>query len=155
MLTTPVISLSVMKKLFPSYEPEAESLARNGLWYYSVESERFLSYVPNVNVSVDDVEPVRLHLGSEAVFTIRKLSSVYEITVKEGFPSSLLLSENLQEIVEQYLDVTPNLHVVVLDSVTAPIIMGSKTALERLVFPAPEGTYVLKPLLEFVQEGGS
>jgi hypothetical protein len=143
-----------MKKMFPSYEQEAESLARNGLWFYSVAENKFLSYISNVKVCVDDVEPAAFKV-EEASFKIRKLSSVYEVTVKGQFPSSLLLAENLKEIVEQYLDVTPNLYVVVLNTISAPIIIGSKAALERLVFPSWEDGYILKPLQHFLKEGAS
>lgn len=143
-----------MMKMFPSYEREAEALAQNGSWYYSVEEDRFLSYISHIKVSVSDVTPTP-HTLNNAIFTMRKLSSVYEVTVKEGFPSSVLLAENLREIVEEYLDITPNLYVVIMDNVTTPIIIGSKAALERLVFPSRKDAHVLKPLQEFLKEGGS
>lgn len=143
-----------MKKMFPSYEKEAEALAQNGSWYYSVEEDQFLSYISHIKVSVSDVTPAPYRV-SDVTFTMRKLSSVYEITVKDAFPSNVLLAANLREVVEEYLDITPNLYVAVLNNVTAPIIIGSKTALERLVFPSREDTYVLKPLQEFLKEGGS
>jgi hypothetical protein len=140
-----------MKKMFPSYEPEAEALARNGMWHYSVPEGKFLSYISNVKVCVDDVEPAPYKL-TDVAFKLRKLSSVYEVTVKNGFPSGLLLAENLKEIVEEHLDFSSDLYVVVLDNVSAPIIIGNKITLERLVFPSWEGAYILKPLQEFLKE---
>lgn len=153
-LKYPIISLKVMKRMFPSFEQEAEALAKNGMWYYSVPEGKFLSYIPNLKVCIDDVEPVP-YSNQEARFKIRKLSSVYEVTVKDGFPSSLLLAENLKAIVEQYLDLNNDLYVTVLDTVSAPIIIGNKAALERLVFPSWEDSYILKPLKEFLKEGES
>lgn len=153
-LKYPIVSLKVMKRMFPSYENEAEELARNGMWYYSVPEGKFLSYIPHVKVCIDDVEPhpfVNLH----ADFRIRKLSSVYEVTVKDGFPSSLLLASNLKEIIEQHLDVNSDLYVAVLDNVSAPIILGNRKALERLVFPSWEDSYILKPIEDFLKEGES
>lgn len=150
-LKHPVISLKVMKKMFPSYEQEAENLARNGIWHYSVPEGKFLSYISHVKVCVDDVEPAPFRM-TDVMFKLRKLSSVYEVSAKNGFPSSLLLAENLKEIVEEHLDFTPDLYVVVLDNVSAPIIIGNKVTLERLVFPSWEGAYILKPLQEFLEE---
>jgi hypothetical protein len=140
-----------MKKMFPSYELEAETLARNGLWHYSVPEGKFLSYISHVKVCVDDVEPAPYEMN-DVSFKLRKLSSVYELTPKKGFPSGLLLAENLKEIVEEHLDFTPDLYVVVLDNVSAPIIIGNKVTLERLVFPSWEGAYILKPLQSFLKE---
>jgi hypothetical protein len=140
-----------MKKMFPSFEPEAETLARNGMWHYSVPERKFLSYISNVKVCVDDVEPEPFTVA-EATFKLRKFSSVYEVTVKNGFPSALLLAENLKEEVEKHLDLTPDLYVVVLENVAAPIIIGNKVTLERLVFPSWEDAYILKPLEDFLKE---
>lgn len=151
-LKSPIISLRVMKKMFPSYEMEAEELARNGMWYYSVPEGKFLSYVSNVKVCIDDVEPASFKV-EEVEFKLRKLSSVYEVTVKDGFPSGVLLAENLKELVEEHLDLTPDIYVVVLDNVSAPIIIGNRVTLERLVFPSWEDAYILKPLQEFMKEG--
>lgn len=142
-----------MKKMFPSFEQEAEALARNGLWYYSVPEGKFLSYVADVKACIEGVEP-QPFIATGASLKIRKLSSVYEATVKGGFPSSLLLAANLREVIEEYLDFTPNLYVIVLDNVSAPIVIGNKAALERLVFPSPENTYIMKPLQDFLKEGG-
>lgn len=129
-------------------------LAQNGMWHYSVTEKKFLSYVSNVKVCVDDVEPAPFQV-SEATFTLRKLSSVFEVTVKDGFASSLLLAENLKEVVEEYLDLTPNIYVVVLENISAPIIIGNKVTLERLVFPSWEDAYILKPLEDFLKEGSN
>lgn len=153
-LKYPIISLRVMKKMFPSYEHEAEMLARNGMWHYSVPERKFLSYISNVKVCVDDVEPGQFNMEN-VEFKLRKLSSVYEVTVRNGFPSGLLLADNLKEIVEEHLDLTPDLYVVVLDNISAPIIIGNKVTLERLVFPSWEDAYILKPLQEFLKERGS
>jgi hypothetical protein len=151
-LNYPIISLRVMKKMFPLYEQEAEALARNGLWHYSVPEAKFLSYISNVKVCVDDVEPEPFKV-KDVTFKLRKLSSVYEVTVKNGFPSGILLADNLKELVEDHIDITPNIYVVVLDNVSAPIIIGNKVTLERLVFPSWEDTYILKPLQDFLKEG--
>lgn len=151
-LNYPIISLRVMKKMFPLYEQEAEVLARNGLWHYSVVEGKFLSYISNVKVCIDDVEPEPFKMN-DVTFKLRKLSSVYEVTVKNGFPSGLLLAENLREVVEKHLDITPDICVVVLDNVSAPIIIGNKVTLERLVFPSWEDTYIMKPLQDFLKEG--
>jgi hypothetical protein len=141
-----------MKKMFPSYEIEAEELARNGNWYYSVPEGKFLSYISHVKVCIDDVEPAPFKV-EEAVFKLRKLSSVYEVTNNDGFPSGILLADNLKELVEEHLDITPDIYVVVLDNVSAPIIIGNRVTLERLVFPSWEDAYILKPLQEFLKEG--
>ena len=153
-LRSPVISLEVMKKMFPSYEQEAEALAGNGLWHYSVEEQKFLSYVPSLKVCVEDATPASF-ASTGTTFHLRRLSSVYEVKVKDRFPSSLLLAADLRETVEQYLDITPDLSVVVLDNVAAPIIIGNTTALERLVFPSwGDDSYMLKPLNDFLTEEG-
>lgn len=151
-LKSPVISLQVMKKMFPSYEVEAEELARNGMWHYSVPEGKFLSYISNVKVCIDDVEPEPFRV-EEATFKLRKFSSVYEVTVKDSFPSGMLLAENFKELVEEHLDLSPDIYVVVLDNVSAPIIIGNRVTLERLVFPSWEDAYILKPLQEFLKEG--
>lgn len=151
-LKSPVISLQVMKRMFPSYEVEAEELARNGMWHYSVPEGKFLSYVSHVKVCVDDVEPAPFTID-EATFQLRKFSSVYEVTVKEGFASGMLLAQNLKEVVEEHLDITPDIYVVVLDNISAPIIIGNRVTLERLVFPSWEDGYILKPLQDFIKEG--
>lgn len=151
-LKSPVISLQVMKKMFPSYEVEAEELARNGMWYYSVQEGKFLSYVANVKVSINDVEPEPFR-AEEVSFKLRKFSSVYEVTVKDGFSSGALLAENFKELVEDHIDLSPDIYVVVLDNVSAPIIIGNRVTLERLVFPSWDDAYILKPLQEFIKEG--
>lgn len=152
-LAPPIVSLSVMKKMFPDYEKEAEILASNGMWHYSVTEGKFLSYISHLKVCVDDVTPEPFTL-SDVNFKLRKFSSVYEVTVKDNFSSSLLLAGNLRAVIEEHLDIDPNLYIVILDNVSAPIIIGSKAALERLVFPSWEDSYIMKPLNEFLNEGG-
>lgn len=141
-----------MKKMFPSYEVEAEELARSGMWYYSVPEGKFLSYIANVKVCINDVEPDPFQV-EEVSFTLRKFSSVYEVSVKDRFASSALLAENFRECVEEHIDLSPDIYVVVLDDVTAPIIIGNRVTLERLVFPSWDDAYVLKPLQDFLKEG--
>lgn len=138
--------------MFPSYEREAETLARNGKWYYSISEDKFLSYVPTMEVIVDGVKP-DIFTESTPIFNMRPLCAVYEVTVEDNYPSSFLISSKLEETVKQYLDIDESLYVVVLENKLAPIIIGNKKALDRFVFPAWEEKYAMKPLQHFLKEG--
>jgi hypothetical protein len=145
----PVVSLEVMKNLFPDHSSEADDLAAHGLWFYSVPDDQFLSYIPNINLCVNDVEPVRLSTSVDDVnFNLRLYGSVYEVTVSNGFPSSFLLSSNMVELTENYLDVTDNLYVAILNSLTTPILLGSRKALDRLL----NDSYKMFSVKKFIEE---
>lgn len=131
----PVVGFEVMKRLFPEHKKEAHDLVESGLWFYSVPDEGFVSYIPNVNVCVNDVPPLQRDFSAEEVnFTLRRYGSVYEVTVENNFPSSFFLASNFTELVQEHLDVTPDLYATVFQNVSAPIILGSWKSLSRLLF---------------------
>ena len=149
----PVVSVNVMRQMFPHHHAEAEEIATNGMWFYSVQDEQFLSYVPNVNLCINDVAPPMYAVEKDQVnFTLRKYGSVYEVSLNNAFPSSFLLSSNLQETIEEYLDVDEDLHVAILNSLTTPIMLGSSKALERLLLASDADSYKLSSLKTFIQE---
>lgn len=149
----PVVSVNVMRQMFPRHHAEAEEIATNGMWFYSVQDEQFLSYVPNVNLCINDVAPPMYAVEKDQVnFTLRKYGSVYEVSLNNAFPSSFLLSSNLQETIEEYLDVDEDLHVAILNSLTTPIMLGSSKALERLLLASDADSYKLSSLKTFIQE---
>lgn len=143
----PVVSLNVMKQLFPEHPVEANEIASNGLWFYSVPDAQFLSYIPNINICVNDIEPVFRNLNLEDVnFRMRKYGSIFEVTMNDSFPSSFLLAKNIHELISNHLDVTDDLHVAILNSITAPIMIGSKKALARLLLASEEDSYKMLSL---------
>jgi hypothetical protein len=152
-MTFPVVSLSTMKQLFPENKTEAESIASSGLWFYSVPDSQFLSYIPDVNICVNDADLPGMALEADEVsFRIRRYGSIYEVTREGFFASSFLTAANLQQLTEEYLDVTDDLFVAVLNSITAPIMLGSEKALKRLLVASDEDSYKLAPLSLFIQE---
>lgn len=131
----PVVGFEVMKRLFPEHKNEAHALVESGLWFYSLPDEGFVSYLPDVNLCVNDVEPVQREFSVEEIhFTLRKYGSVYEVTVDNNFPSSFFLASNFTELVQEHLDVTPDLYATVFQNISAPIILGSWKSLSRLLF---------------------
>lgn len=123
------------------------------MWFYSVPERGFMAYVSHVNVCVNDVEPAVFKVKHEDIdFNLRTLSSVYEVTIREQFASSLLLADNMKNLIEEYVDITDDLFVAVLDNITAPILIGNKSVIERLVSPSDEGSYVLHPLVYFLKD---
>jgi hypothetical protein len=147
--------MSVMKTLMPNYQIEAEELVTGGLWFYSIPDSQFLSYVPNINVCVNDVKPPTETLRKESLqFNIRKYGAVYEVSTTDAFPSSVLLASNLEELINEYLDVTEELYVGVLNSLTAPIILGSKKSLERLFVASDDDSYKVFQLNHFIERKG-
>lgn len=144
-----------MKQMFPDHLAEAESIASNGLWFYSVPDKQFLTYVPNINICVNDARRTTQEFSPDSVkFNIRQFGAVYEVTVEDNFPSSILLANNLENLVSEYLDVTDDLYVAVLNSITTPIIMGSKKTLQRLLITSDTDTYVLRSVKSFMTKKG-
>lgn len=148
----PVVSLYVMKQLFPEHPLEADEIASNGLWFYSVPDEQFLSYVPNINICVNDIKPVFKDLDLDNVtFHMRKYGSIFEVTMHDSFPSSFLLAKNIDEVIDNYIDVTDDLYVAVLNSITAPIMIGSSKALARLLLASAEDSYKMLSLKTIIE----
>ncbi len=138
----PVVGFEVMKRMFPEHNQEAHALVESGLWFYSLPDENFVSYVPNVNICVNDVKPPSKAVKPEEVkFTLRKYGSVYEVTLDNNFPSSVFLADNFTELVQDHLDITPDLYATVFQNVSAPIILGSWKSLSRLLFTEDDRRY--------------
>lgn len=150
----PVVSLEVLKHMYPNFEPETLALASSGYWYWSVENKRFQVYVPEAQVSVYDITPPQSSVTHHPEFLLRKYSSVYEVSDKNRFPSGLLLASNFVNLVEEHMDCNEDLHVAVVNNPTVPILLGSFRALKRLMMTVPETDYCINPVVDYYMEGG-
>lgn len=107
--------------------------ARPENWFYSHDSKQFIVNIPewNVNVTHPTVKSFTAE-KEDVIFNLPSFSTVYELEWNAGYHSGLLLASNLEKIISEHLDITSDLHFVIPGNVSAPILLGNRTAVDRL-----------------------
>lgn len=142
----PVMSLKTASILKNVPVDELSSQITPANTFYDKSLEQFITEFPSLNLAVKTPEETRFHFSQEMVhFNLQQYSSVYEITLMDSAPSTLLRASNLETLLGDYVELSSAVDFVVPAGKFSPILIGNKGVIERLVHGIPEDRYTLFP----------
>lgn len=153
----PVMSLktaSILKNI-PVNELSSQITPANT--FYDKSLEQFITEFPSLNLTVKTPKETTFHFSQDMVhFNLQQYSSVYEVTLMDSAPSTLIRASNLGTLLEDYVELSSAVNFVVPVGKFSPILIGNKGVIERLVHGIPADRYTLFPgkdVKQLTQEG--